>query len=204
MGVLIIVSTAQAASPDPVGLILFDPKQVDRKANRLTGTIFWAMAESDKAGRPGRILVGPIPIEVLREAGYATDLAVNQWKADSSQSRLPIALRVEIRDWEGRMVVRSENAVVGDSPGSLKHVAGALATQGMFSDPLWMLLRAVETALDGNLPETNRLRKRFREVLSDMRRSAYRKELVDDIIAVRYQLEDQVDPSVEIEAPHAR
>lgn len=174
---------------EPTAVLLFDAGEVDLKRRRLGAGTFLVIVDT-AAG--GAILSGPIPLELLREAGY--EARVEFMRESSAVHR--IALR--IADRVGREVFRSETAPVAAGLTQLRTGSGAALGSGSSIDGLAMLIRSIELALAGNLPETDAFRARFASAVRAMPNSAYRREVVDGLIRRKYDLTPQQDPTADL------
>lgn len=182
-------------APRPIGaaeqtaVLLFDAGGVDLKRRRLGAGTFLVIVDTASGGA---ILSGPIPLELLREAGYEARVEFIRESAAVHRIGLRIADRAD------REVFRSETAPVAAGLTQLRTGSGAALGSGSSIDGLAMLIRSIELALAGNLPETDAFRARFASAVRAMPNSAYRREVVDGLIRRKYDLTPQQDPTADL------
>ena len=204
---LVSSSAGHAAAPaadraprDPVGLIIFDPDRIDALKGGLGGVVFLALEAATASGPPrAAIRTGPLPLELLRAAGFDVVIAVAEWDGGAGAStRRPRRLSIEIQDARQQAFFKSTAEVMPAGTLGWKHARLAEITRDVQVEQLVVLMGSFDVALAGNLPQTQGYRKSFRGALATIpARSAYHAELVSGLIQKKYDLSEPHEPPVE-------
>lgn len=175
-----------ARAVELAAVLVFDAGGVDAARKRLGAGTFVVIVDVTAAGA---ILSGPIPLELVREAGYEARVTLGD--AAAAPRRVGLA----ITDRAGRELFHAEAAPVAAGLTPLRTGGAAALGSGVAIEGLALLVRSIEAALAGNLPETDAFRARFASAVKAIPDSAYRREIVDGLIRRKYDLTPQRDPA---------